>query len=87
MDIKDIVKIISKIISALATILAGGWVYYRFVKGCVFKPRLTLIASARCLRIQGTERGVRIKDTVGDDMITNWNISYFIVMKANQNEY
>jgi len=55
MDIKDIVEIGSKIITALATILAGGWAYYRFVKGRVFKPRLTLTASARRLRIQGTE--------------------------------
>ena len=55
MDTKDIVEIVSKIITALATIFAGGWAYYRFVKGRVFKPRLTLTASARRFRIQGTE--------------------------------
>lgn len=54
MEIKDIVDIVSKIITASATILAGGWAYYRFVKGRVFKPRLTLTVSARQLRIHGT---------------------------------
>jgi len=55
MDIKDIVDIGSKIITATATILAGGWAYYRFVKGRVFMPRLTLDVSARQLRIHDTD--------------------------------
>jgi hypothetical protein len=55
MATKDIVDVVSKIITALATILAGGWAYYRFVKGRVFKPRLTLTAKARQLHIRTTE--------------------------------
>jgi hypothetical protein len=55
MDTKDIVDIISKIITVLATIGAAGWAFYRFVKGRVFKPRLTLTVSARRLRMKGTE--------------------------------
>jgi len=55
MDLKDIVGIVSSVVTLLATILAGGWAYYRFVKGRVFKPRLTLTASARRFRANGTE--------------------------------
>jgi len=54
MSTKDLVDIGSNIVTAAATILAGGWAYYRFVKGRVFKPRLTLAASARQIRIEGT---------------------------------
>src|ERR1041384_4805405 len=55
METKDVVDIGSNIIRASATILAGGWAYYRFVKGRVFKPRLILTLSARQLRIQDTD--------------------------------
>jgi len=54
MTIKDIVDVLSKAITALATILAGGWAYYRFVKGRVFHPRLTLTANAQQLRAETT---------------------------------
>jgi hypothetical protein len=52
---KDFVDIVSSVTTTLATILAGGWAYYRFVKGRVFKPRLTLSAKARRLRIDATD--------------------------------
>lgn len=55
MAIKDIVDVVSNIVTAIATILAGVWAYYRFVKGRVFEPRLILTAQARRLRIQATE--------------------------------
>jgi hypothetical protein len=55
MATKDIVDVVSKIITALATILGGAWAYYRFVKGRVFQPRLTLTAKARQLQIRTTE--------------------------------
>lgn len=55
MSTNETIEMVSRVITALATILAGGWAYYRFVKGRVFKPRLTLTASARLLRVQGTE--------------------------------
>ncbi len=54
MSIKDIVDVLAKSITALATILAGGWAYYRFVKGRVFHPRLILTANAKQLRIEAT---------------------------------
>lgn len=54
MDAKDIVDIFSKSVTAIATILAGGWAFFRFVKGRVFKPRLTLTVSARQLCTEGT---------------------------------
>jgi hypothetical protein len=47
---KDIVSIISNIVTILATILAGLWGYYRFVKGRVFKPRVSLAIVARCIQ-------------------------------------
>ncbi|WNG45845.1 hypothetical protein F0U60_18310 [Archangium minus] len=49
--IKDIADIIADIITALAAIVAGAFAYYRFVKGRVFHPRLTLSAQARQFRI------------------------------------
>lgn len=55
MTVKDIVDVVSHIITALGTILAGGWAYFRFLKGRVFKPRLTLTANARQLRVQATD--------------------------------
>src|SRR5262245_14538779 len=51
MSVKDVVEIASNVVTALATILAGVWAYYRFVKGRVFVPRLTLTVGARCLCI------------------------------------
>jgi hypothetical protein len=54
MTIKDIVDVLSKAITAAATVLAGGWAYYRFVKGRVFHPRLILHADAQQLRIEAT---------------------------------
>lgn len=51
MGIKDIVDVLSSAVTALATILAGAWAYYRFVKGRVFTPRLTLTVDARQSRI------------------------------------
>jgi len=50
---KDFVQIFSSFVTALATILAGVWAYYRFVKGRVFTPRLTLDVKARRVCIQG----------------------------------
>ncbi len=54
-DIRDFVDIVFKSITAIATILGGAWAYYHFIKGRVFKPRLTLSTSARRLQTQGTE--------------------------------
>jgi len=54
-DIKDFIDIVSKLITAIATILAGAWAYYHFIEGRVFKPRLTLSLSARRLRTNGVE--------------------------------
>jgi hypothetical protein len=55
MEVKDIVDIASKGVTTLATILAGGWAYYRFLKGRIFHPRLTLIVSAKRLNEGGTD--------------------------------
>jgi hypothetical protein len=55
MTLKNVVDIVSKVVTALATILAGGWAYYRFIKGRVFVPRLTLAVTSRCLCIDGTD--------------------------------
>ncbi len=55
MPFKDVVQIFSNVVTALATILAGVWAYYRFVKGRVFEPRLTLTAKAHRLRIRTSE--------------------------------
>src|SRR5215510_7266950 len=49
MTMKDIFDAVSHIITSVATILAGAWAYYRFVKWHVFKPRLTLITTGRRL--------------------------------------
>jgi hypothetical protein len=54
-DIRDFVDIVFKSIAAIATIVGGAWAYYHFIKGRVFKPRLTLSTSARRLQTQGTE--------------------------------
>jgi hypothetical protein len=51
---KDIVDIVAGIVTALATVRAGGFAYYRFVKGRVFHPRLTVNAQARQLRVDAT---------------------------------
>lgn len=45
---REDVDVASKLVTTLATILAGGWAYYRFVKGRVFEPfstRSTIRAS------------------------------------------
>jgi len=76
MDTRDVVDIVSKIVTALATILAGGWAFFRFVKGRVFKPRLTLTASARQLRIQGT---AYVLSTI---QLSNVGLSKFDIDKA-----
>ena len=49
---KEIVEIVSHGITAVATVSAGAWAYYRFVKGRVFKPRLILSASARRVNME-----------------------------------
>ena len=54
-NIRDIVDIVFKSITASATIVGGAWAYYHFIKGRVFKPRLTLSTSARRLQAKGTE--------------------------------
>jgi hypothetical protein len=54
-DIRDFVDIVFKSVTAIATIVGGAWAYYHFIKGRVFKPRLTLSISARRLQTQGTE--------------------------------
>lgn len=46
---KDIVDIVASGATTLATVLAGLWAYYRYLKGRLFKPRLTLAISAQCL--------------------------------------
>jgi hypothetical protein len=55
MHLKDIVETAAHGTTAVATILGGSFAYYRFVKGRVFKPRLTLTASARRICIDGSE--------------------------------
>lgn len=52
-NIKDFVDILSSIVTVIATILAGAWAYFHFVKGRVFNPRLTLTISARQLQMRG----------------------------------
>ena len=47
---KNIMSIISGVATTLATVFAGLWGYYRFVKGRVFEPRVSLAIVARCLR-------------------------------------
>jgi hypothetical protein len=55
MEVKDIVDIASKGVTMAATFLAGGWAYYRFIKGRVFYPRLTVAVSAKRLNSGGIE--------------------------------
>lgn len=55
LKIKDLFDIASKTVTMLATIFAGLWAYYRFVKGRVYKPRLTLTVTARRIRIDKLE--------------------------------
>lgn len=55
MKTTETIDIISKAVTILATILAGAWAYYRFLKGRVFKPRLALAVMGRRLRIRSTE--------------------------------
>jgi hypothetical protein len=52
--VKDVVDIVSGVVTTLAAILAGGFAYYRFVRGRVFHPRLTVNAEARQLRVEAT---------------------------------
>ena len=54
-SVNDIVDILSKIITILATILAGSWAYYRFVRGRTFRPRFTLKVEGRTLRKRTTD--------------------------------
>jgi hypothetical protein len=50
-DLKDFVDVVSKTTTTIATVMAGGWAYYRFVKGRVFTPRLTIDMSSYRLRV------------------------------------
>lgn len=52
--IADVAGIVSSVVTTFATVLAGGWAYYRFLKGRVFKSRLTLVLTASQIRVQGT---------------------------------
>lgn len=53
--LKDIVDIVAGVVTTLAAVLAGGFAYYRFIKGRVFHPRFTVSAQARQLRVHTTD--------------------------------
>jgi hypothetical protein len=52
--LKDIVDLVAGAVTTLAAVLAGGFAYYRFVKGRVFHPRFTVSAQSRQLRVDTT---------------------------------
>jgi hypothetical protein len=54
-SIKTLVDIVSGITTTLATVFAGVWGYYRFIKGRLLKPRITLTLDARCVRVGSTQ--------------------------------
>ncbi len=47
---KDAADIAGTIVTMVATIVAGAWAYYQFVRGRVFKARITLKLNGELLR-------------------------------------
>jgi hypothetical protein len=47
---KDFVDIVAGVVQIIATVAGALWVYYRFIRGRTFKPRLSLSVSTRCVR-------------------------------------
>lgn len=53
--VAEFADIASSIVAVVATVLAGGWAYYRFLKGRVFHSRLTLSLTTSRVSVHGTE--------------------------------
>jgi len=53
--VAEFADIASSIVAVVATVLAGGWAYYRFLKGRVFHSRLTLSLNTSRVSVHGTE--------------------------------
>jgi hypothetical protein len=55
LSVKDSVEIVGTLVTMLATILAGAWAYYQFIRGRVLNPRITMKLSGTLLqRTNGT---------------------------------
>ena len=51
MDFKDIIGVGSNVVTSAIAVLTAGWAYFRFLKGRVLEPRLSLSMSARGVRV------------------------------------
>jgi hypothetical protein len=55
----EVAKGVASILQVLAIVVGGGWAYYRFVRGRVFKPRAEVEARADILEAPG-EKAIRL---------------------------